>query len=269
PRTHFNRRITSSRDVALVQLSLEEIKAVKNATGTTVNDVILATCGGAIKRYLESQNDLPEKPLVAMVPISVRKQSDRMITNNQVSGMWSTLATHVEDPLERIKLINEDTKDAKVEHDAVGADLLQDWAEFNTPGAFNLAMRFYASTLVDYVTPVHNTIISNVPGPRETLYLAGSKIDCICPIGPVMEGVGLNISLASYKDCVGFTIQVDNNLIQDVNLIANFIEPAFRELQERCGVIKSEKPTRIGPRSSAMGKTDSRSKGKPVIKAVS
>lgn len=236
PRTHFNRRISASRDVALVQLSLAEIKAVKNATDSTVNDVILATCGGALKRYLEQQNDLPEKSLIAMVPISVRKQSDRMQTNNQVSGMWSTLGTHLNDPIERLRAIHNDTKDAKVEHDAVGADLLQDWAEFNTPGAFNLAMRFYASTLVDYVTPVHNTIISNVPGPRETLYLAGSKIECICPIGPILEGVGLNISLASYKDCVGFTIHVDNNLIQDVQQIANLIKPAFEELKIKAGV---------------------------------
>lgn len=236
PRTHFNRRISASRDVALVQLSLKEIKAVKNTTESTVNDVILAVCGGAIKRYLEMQQDLPEKPLLAMVPISVRKNSNKMITNNQVSGMWSTLATHVEDPLERLRLINEDTRDAKQEHDAVGADLLQDWAEFNTPGAFNLAMRFYASTLVDYVNPVHNTIISNVPGPRETLYLAGSRIECICPIGPVLEGVGLNISLASYRDCVGFTLHVDNNLIQNVQTIADLIKTSFEELKTRAGV---------------------------------
>ena len=228
-----------------MQLSLAEIKAVKNATATTVNDVILATCGGAIKRYLEVQQDLPEKPLIAMVPISVRKQTPKIVTNNQVSGMWSTLATHVNDPLERLRLIHEDTKDAKSEHDAVGADLLQDWAEFNTPGAFNLAMRFYAATLVDYVSPVHNTIISNVPGPRETLYLAGSRIECICPIGPVMEGVGLNISLASYRDCVGFTIHVDTNLVQDVQSIAGFIKPAFEELKTRAGVSKTDKPATI------------------------
>lgn len=231
PRTAFNRRITRHRDVALVQFSLSHIKAIKNATGTTVNDVVLAVCGGAIRRYLQQHNDLPAKSLVAMVPISVRKPSESMVTNNQVSGMWSTLATHVADPLERLQLIHQDTRDAKQDHDAVGADLLQNWAEFNTPGAFNLAMRFYANTLVDVINPVHNTIISNVPGPRETLYLAGSKIECICPIGPVMEGVGLNISLASYRDCIGFTLHADSGLVKDVQSLVYLLREALAELQ--------------------------------------
>ncbi|MDX1694983.1 MAG: wax ester/triacylglycerol synthase family O-acyltransferase [Ketobacteraceae bacterium] len=235
PRTHFNRRISANRDLALAQLSLEEIKGVKNATGTTVNDVILAVCGGALKRYLEMQQDLPDKPLVAMVPISVRKNADQMVTNNQVSGMWSTLATHANDPLDRLHLIHKDTRDAKTEHDAVGADLLQNWAEFNTPGAFNLAMRVYASTLVDHINPVHNTIISNVPGPREPLYLCGWPVECMCPVGPVLEGVGLNISLASYRDCVGFTLHADSHLIRDVQTIAALIGPAFEELKTRAG----------------------------------
>ena len=232
PRTSFNRRISSEREVALVQFSLADIKEIKNATGTTVNDVILAICGGALRRYLINQNELPAKPLLAMVPISVRKASQTMMTNNQVSGMWSTLATHVSDPLERLRLIHEDTKNAKQEHDAVGADLLQNWAEFNTPGAFNLAMRFYASTLVDMINPVHNTIISNVPGPRETLYLAGAAIECISPIGPVMEGVGLNISLASYRDCVGFTLHADSHLVKNVQSLVGLLQESFNELME-------------------------------------
>ncbi|MCG8316022.1 MAG: wax ester/triacylglycerol synthase family O-acyltransferase [Pseudomonadales bacterium] len=231
PRTHFNHRLSVGRSLALVDVSLSDIKAIKNATNTTVNDVVLAICGGALREYLIAKNDLPEKTLIAMVPISVRKQSKEKLTNNQVSGMWSTLATDIDDPLARLKLINEDTKDAKQEHDAVGADLLQDWAEVNTPGAFNLAMRFYASTLVDVVNPVHNTIISNVPGPRESLYLAGSKVESIRPIGPVMEGVGLNISLASYQDRIGITLHADRLLVGDVNEIGVQIRPAFERLK--------------------------------------
>lgn len=219
------------RSLALIDLPLNEIKDIKNATQTTVNDVVLAICGGAIREYLIAKNDLPEKSLIAMVPISVRKKTKEKLTNNQVSGMWSTLATDVENPLERLQLINDDTKDAKQEHDAVGADLLQDWAEVNTPGAFNLAMRFYASTLVDVVNPVHNTIISNVPGPRESLFLAGSKVESIRPIGPVMEGVGLNLSLASYKDNIGITIHADSHLVGDVNEIGKQLKPAFEYLK--------------------------------------
>lgn len=236
PRTHFNARIGTQRDVALTKLSLKNIKAVKNATGATVNDVILAICGGALRHYLQEKNDLPVKPLITMVPISVRKPDQMQVTNNHVSGMWATLATHVEDPLERLRLISQDTAAAKQGIDAVGADLLQDWAEFNTPGAFNLAVRLYTSSgLVDLLAPVHNTIISNVPGPREPLYLAGAKIDAIIPLGPVMEGVGLNISLASYQDCVGFCINADSELIDDVGVIAEWIQASFAELQQAAG----------------------------------
>lgn len=238
PRTHFNRRIGPHRDVALALLSLADIKAVKNATNTTVNDVVLAICGGVLRKYLQDKNDLPEKSLISMVPISVRTQEKSKATNNQVSGMWATLATHVDDPLERVRLINADTQCAKEDFDAIGANLLQDWAEFNTLGAFNLAVRLFASSgLVDRVAPVHNTIISNVPGPREPLFLAGSRIEMLYPLGPVMEGVGLNISLASYEDRVCFSIQVDSGLVQDVGEIAELFVPAFAELKQAAGVV--------------------------------
>lgn len=237
PRTHFNRRIGPHRNVALVELGLEEIKAVKNATQTTVNDVVLAICGGVLRKYLTAKNDLPEKSLISMVPISVRTAEKSKMTNNQVSGMWATLATHVDDPLERLRIINADTQAAKDAIDAVGANLLQDWAEYNTLGAFNLAVRLFASSgLVDRVTPVHNTIISNVPGPRDALYLAGSRIEMLFPLGPVMEGVGLNISLASYENKVCFSIHVDSNLVDDIDQIAALFEPAFKRLKQAAGI---------------------------------
>lgn len=237
PRTHFNRRIGPHRDIALVTLPLEEIKQIKNATQTTVNDVVLALCGGVLRDYLQQMNDLPEKTLISMVPISVRTAEKSKLTNNQVSGMWATLATHVEDPLERLQIINADTQAAKTDIDAIGANLLQDWAEYNTLGAFNLAVRLFASSgLVDRVTPVHNTIISNVPGPRDALYLAGARIETLCPLGPVMEGVGLNISLASYQDKVSFTIHVDSSLVTEVGRIAELFEPVFLRLKQAAGL---------------------------------
>ena len=256
PRTHFNRRIGSNRDVAFVELSLADLKAVKNATDSTVNDVVLGVCGGALRQYLLNKEDLPEKSLISTVPISVRKTESESATNNQVSSMWSTLATHIDDPLERLKLIHVDTKSAKDENDALGADLLQDWAEFNTPGAFNLAVRLYTSSgLVDVLAPVHNTIISNVPGPRKPLYLAGSKIEALYPLGPVMEVVGLNISLASYEDVVGFALQADADLIADVGEIADLIPKALHELKLASGLIAKPKK-RAAAKKTAPKTTD-------------
>ncbi len=233
PRTHFNNRIGPERDVDLLELSLSEIKALKNATNTTINDVILTICGGGLRSYLQSKQDLPEKSLTCLVPISVRKESTQFKTNNQVSGMWATLATDTADPMERLKRIHNDTLQAKQQHDTIGADMMQDWAEFNTPGAFNLAVRLYTSLgFVERIAPVHNTIISNVPGPRKPLYLAGSRIRAMYPLGPVMEGVGLNISLASYEDVVGLSINADSSQIQDVAEISRHIRQAFVDLKE-------------------------------------
>ncbi len=237
PRTHFNHRIGKHRDVAFAQLSLREVKAIKRFSGATVNDVVLAICGGVLRRYLLQHNDLPEKSLISMVPISVRRRDQMSQVNNQVSGMWATLGTHIADPLQRLRAIHQDTECAKQDIDAIGATILRDWAEFNTPGAFNLAVRLYTSLgLVERMAPVHNTIISNVPGPHAALYMAGNKIEAMYPLGPVMEGVGVNISLASYGDCVGFAIHVDKDLVQDVGEIAALFAPVFAEFKQAVGL---------------------------------
>ncbi|OUS26908.1 hypothetical protein A9Q99_16990 [Gammaproteobacteria bacterium 45_16_T64] len=241
PRTHFNRSIGPNRDVAFAELSLADLKKVKNATGATVNDVVLCVCGSALRNYLQMHDDLPRKSLVSMVPVSVRKPSETTVTNNQVSGMWATLATHVEDPLERLALIQKETKGAKDDHDAIGADLLQNWAEVNTPAAFNLAVRMYSSWgIADVIAPVHNTIISNVPGPRKPLYFAGCRIDTLYPLGPVMEGVGLNISLASYQDRVGFAIHVDADLVKDAVVFPALVDQALQDLKIAAGVTEGD-----------------------------
>lgn len=222
PQTHFNRHIGPQRGVSLVHVSLDDIKQVKNAAGCTVNDVVLALCGGVLRDYLLRQDDLPQKSLTAMVPISVRTEEKKSAVNNQVSGMWSTLATHVSDPLERLRLIQADTAGAKEEMNAVGANLLQDWAEFGRPGTLALAMKLVVSSgLLDRMAPVHNTIISNLPGPRDPYFFGGAQIEGLYPIGPCMEGVGLNISLSSYMDRVCFAIQVDTDLVNSSHVIAD------------------------------------------------
>jgi diacylglycerol O-acyltransferase len=232
PHTHFNRRIGPVRDLALAEVSLEDIKRIKNAAGCTVNDVVLALCGGVLRDFLLQEGDLPAKSLTAMVPISVRTEAQKTEVNNHVSGMWSTLATHVADPMQRLRLIQADTAGAKEEFNAVGANLLQDWAEFNRPGTLSVAMKLYvASGLLDVVAPVHNTIISNLPGPRDPYFLGGARLEALFPIGPVMEGVGLNISLASYGDRVCFSIHVDAGLVPDPDRIAGLFPRHLAALQ--------------------------------------
>jgi len=127
PRTSFNGAITAHRKVAYSIASLGDVKAIKNAFGTTVNDVVLAVVGGGMRRYLERKGDLPEKSLISTVPISVRppEGEDAGVGANKVSAMFTSLATDVADPVERLRTIHEVTKGAKEEHNAIGADMLQ------------------------------------------------------------------------------------------------------------------------------------------------
>ena len=135
PRTSFNGAITPHRKVAYSIASLEDIKAIKNAFGTTVNDVVLSVMGGGLRRYLQRTGQLPDKSLIATVPISVRppEGEDAGVGANKVSAMFTSLATDIDDPVERLYKIHEVTKGAKEEHKAIGADMLQSLAEFAAP----------------------------------------------------------------------------------------------------------------------------------------
>ena len=142
PRTPFNVSITPHRIVSFTRTPLEDIKIVKRAFGTTVNDVVLAVAAGALRRYLEQLNELPSKSLMAVVPVSVRTDEEKDIPgSNKVSAMFTSLATDIDDPVERLHRIAEVNKGAKEEHKAIGAGMLQDWAKFAAPTTFSLAAR--------------------------------------------------------------------------------------------------------------------------------
>jgi len=231
PRTHFNGAIGRRRSVVFARLPLDGVKRVKRATGTTVNDVVLAACGGALRRYLAQRGDLPSRSLTAMVPVSVRTRDQAADKRNRISGMWSKLGTDLADPLERLRRINADTLAAKRDQDAIGADMLQDWAEFNAPTVFQSAVRWYTKLkLADRFVPVHNVIVSNLPGPRTPLYLAGAPLRNIYPMGPVMEAVGLNMTVMSYLDHLDFSFVVDAAQVPDAWDLAAQVRPAFDEL---------------------------------------
>ena len=172
--------------------------AIKNATGTTVNDVVLAVAGGALRSYLRDRDELPSTSLLATVPVSVREESKRSSGANKVSALFAKLGTDTEDPLERLQDMAEANKNAKEHHQAISADSLQDWAEFAAPRTFGLAVRAYAGLRLPEKHPVvHNLVISNVPGPPVPLYFMGARIDGLYPLGPVFHGAGLNITVMS------------------------------------------------------------------------
>jgi diacylglycerol O-acyltransferase / wax synthase len=231
PRTSFNHALTRNRSFASETVSLEDVKEVKNAFGCTVNDVVLALCGSALKSYLEGRGETLDASLVAMVPISVRTEGSTEA--NQVSMMLTSLATDVDDPVERLQVIHKRTRAAKSQQEMIGADTLQNWVEFAAPAVFGRAARLYSRTKgADLHRPIFNVTISNVPGPPFPLYFAGMKLAATYPLGPIFDGGGLNITVMSYLDKMDFGLLACPDLISDVGSIAHGISGALEEYRK-------------------------------------
>lgn len=196
PPTPFNASITAHRNVAFAQLDLADVKTVKNRFGVKVNDVVMALVAGVLRNYLLDRGELPDSPLVAMVPVSVHDRSNRP-GRNQVSGMFASLETEIADPAERLKAIAEGGRAAKEHSSAIAATLLQDWSQFAGPAVFGIAMRVYARSRLTESRPVHNLVVSNVPGPQVPLYFLGAQVEAMYPLGPIFHGSGLNITVMS------------------------------------------------------------------------
>ncbi|MCW2753788.1 MAG: wax ester/triacylglycerol synthase family O-acyltransferase [Marmoricola sp.] len=199
PRTSFNSNIGGRRTIGYADISLDRIKEIRHAVeGATVNDVVLAISGGALRRYLEQHGELPESSLLASVPVSVHQTSTRSEGTNKVSTLFAKLGTDIADPVERLRQLAADNANAKEHHKAIPADTLQDWAEFAAPRTFGLAVRAVAKLrLADKGPVIHNLVISNVPGPPVPLYFVGARIDGFYPLGPIFHGAGLNVTVMS------------------------------------------------------------------------
>ncbi len=231
PRTSLNVTITPRRRVAFSEVSLDDVKMVKNALGGTVNDVILAMCSGALRRCLEDRDEQPDGPLVAMVPISVRTEDQKGAMGNRVSSMFVNLASDVDDPVKRLHAIHEGTKDAKEQEKAYGAEALTDWTEFAAPAVAARAARLLSSTRIfDRVRPIFNVTISNVPGPNFPLYSAGARMVAMYPLGPILDGGALNITCMSYMGSMYFGLNADHDAVPDVENIAAYLNDALGEL---------------------------------------
>ena len=216
PRTRFNGPISAHRRVAFGSLSLTEVKAVKAAFGVTVNDVVVALCATALRNWLARRDELPDDCLVAMIPVSVRAESERRAFGNRVSAMFVPIPTTDADPRRRLERAHETMLSAKSRHQALPATLLQDMTHFIPPA---LAARASRLTLRLATTPVArpllNVVISNVPGPREPLYCAGAQLCANYPVSVIAEGSGLNITVLSYRDNMDFGIVCDREQMQD------------------------------------------------------
>lgn len=229
PPTPFNAKISGRRTIAYAQLDLDDIKAVKNRFDVKVNDVVMALVSGVLRQYLADRNALPDSPLVASVPISVHGKSDRP-GRNQVSAMFSSLHTEIADPLERLKAIAHANSIAKEHSSAIGATLLQDWSQFAAPAVFGVAMRVYARSRLTDSMPVHNLVVSNVPGPQVPLYLLGCEVKAMYPLGPIFHGSGLNITAMSLNGTLDIGLISCPELVPDLWEMADEFSIVMEEL---------------------------------------
>ena len=231
PRTSINGPIGTSRLFSVTEVSLTDLKRIRRSFGGTVNDVVLALCAGALRRYLQDGDELPTEPLVAMVPISVRGEEEKGAMGNRVANMFVSLATELAEPVERLNAIREHTKSSKDRATAAGTETLATWAQFAPPLFAARAARLYSSTrMAGHHRPAFNVTISNVAGPQFPLYFAGARLTAWYPMGPIFDGSGLNITVMSYDDVVYFGLVACSDTVARVGAIAGFINDAAEEL---------------------------------------
>src|SRR4051812_29897459 len=243
PKTSLNTNISSHRRFGTTSVSLDDVKGIKNALGGTVNDVVLSLCSGALRRFLEAKGERPTDPLIAMVPVSVRAEDEQGAMGNRVSAMLVSLASNVDDAVERLHTITKGTRHAKDQEKAIGADTLTNWVEFAAPAVAARAARMYSSLRVaDRLRPAFNVTISNVPGPNFPLYSAGAQMSAMYPMGPIAEGAALNMTVMSYMGHVFFGLVGDREALPDVQRIADYVDDAMGELMKAAAQAAGEKP---------------------------
>jgi WS/DGAT/MGAT family acyltransferase len=206
PRTSLNRSITSARSVALTTVPLVDVREVTEAFGLTVNDVAMAMCAGALRSWLAHAGELPDKPLVAAVPVAVGGKGGHM-TGNRVSVLFVALPTHLADPAERLDAMRDQMRDAKATHRDVGANTLGALAEAAPWNVIGLLFRAYSDLgLASRLPTAVNLVVSNVPGPDIPVFCGGARLVGLYPLGPILDGAALNVTVASCDDDVDIGI---------------------------------------------------------------
>jgi len=242
PRTSFNKRITPHRRFSFGRMSLEEVKEAKNAFGSTVNDVVVSICAGAVRRWLIAHDELPDDPLVAQVPVSVRTDEQAGTYGNRILLMSAPLFTNIADPVERLAAHHEALSDMKERHKALPAELLQDANHFIPPAVFSRAAQLtfrLASSRPG--RPTWNLVISNVPGPQFPLYMAGAELVANYPVSVITDGMGLNITVMSYRGHMDFGLVADRDQMPDLPKVLDWLHDELNALREAAGLQPAKK----------------------------
>ena len=234
PKTRFNGTVTPHRVVGSVNFSLDDIRAIKNVvSGATVNDVVLSICGGALRAYLESKNELDQDSLIAMAPVNLRNTGDSVTDGgNRVSALFVPIGTDIADPLERLQTVHTETSNSKLMHAAVGAADMTDYSKFVPAFTSALASRLMTETAANAPAPPFNVSITNVPGPQVPLYFCGAPMVAAIGIGPITQGMGLIFPVLSYCGRITISFTSCRELLPDPEHFENCIGQAFTDLHE-------------------------------------
>jgi diacylglycerol O-acyltransferase / wax synthase len=233
PPTILNKAISSERSFAGTSISLSRAKAVAKLSGGKLNDVVLALASGVVRRYLIGQGALPTKSLTAAVPISLREEGNTE-ANNQVFGMICSIATDIEDPKARLEaIIAQSTKSKEMSHPLRALmPQVSNISMLGTPILVQiLALLYSRSNLSDVLPPAANITVSNVPGPRQTLYAAGAELLHIFPVSISTHGLALNITVQSYRDQLDFGFIAGANIIPHVQVLCDMLPVEFEALE--------------------------------------
>jgi WS/DGAT/MGAT family acyltransferase len=236
PRVSFNRPITPHRRVGFTSLPFSQLHFVKQTMGTTVNDVVIAVCAGALRRWLSARRELPADPLLALVPVLVSDPKRPGRVGYHVAAMVVPLPTNEADPLRRLEKTHQALRAAKERHSAMSASVLRDVSYFAPPSVTALAGRLVGAIPIrEFVSPPYNVVISNTPGPRHPLYFGGIRQAASYPLSLVVDGVGLHISLVSNDGYVHAGLVACRESLPDLWGLSDSLEPALAEITAAIG----------------------------------
>lgn len=229
PRSILNQKVSGSRRFAAQSYDLTRIKAIGKKLGVTINDVVMAMCAGALRTYMLELNALPEKPLIAMVPMSLRR--DDSDGGNQISMILANLGTHLADPKARLDIIHRSVQNAKDRFSRMSPSEIMAYSA--------LVYSISGANLMTGIAPklqAFNVIISNVPGPRETMYWNGAELDGFYPVSIVLNGMALNMTLTSYVDKLEFGLIACRKALPSMQRLLTYLEDALDELEVVAGI---------------------------------
>ena len=229
PSSILNQRVSSSRRFAAQSFEFDRLRHISKSLGVTINDIVLAICSGALREYLLSQDALPKKPLIAMVPASVRDDDSSM--SNRITMILANLGTHKEDPLERLAIVRRSVQNAKEKFKRMNSNQILNYSAF----VYSAAGLNIASGLLPK-RQAFNLVISNVPGPREPLYWNGARLDALYPASIILDGQALNITMTSYLDKLEVGLTACRNALPTMQNLLTHLEEEIQRFEAIVGI---------------------------------